>query len=331
MHRPVVLVCQPFLFRKPGSHSQLLEAAGFELRYPSAGGKVLDESQLGGELHDVAATLASTERYTAAVIARAPHLRVIARTGVGYDSIDVAAATARRVVVACTPGANHDAVAEHVFSLLLGLAKRVTKSHAEVTSGEFRRRPTMSLRGKTLGLIGFGRTGRAVARRATAFGMRVIAYDPWLTERPVDAPDVEVVSLDKLLASADILSLHAAATDENRKLINGPTIAQMKDGVILINTARGTLVDEEALSAALASGKVAAAGLDVFEREPPFRSPLLSAPNLLLSPHLAGVDEKAIEEMATMAARTIIDLHAGRWPSECIVNANSLPAGWKWE
>jgi phosphoglycerate dehydrogenase-like enzyme len=327
---PVVLVCQPLLFQNSGTWRTILESAGLVVRFPTSGGKVLTGEQLPSELDGVAATIASTEPYTASILTGAENLRVISRTGVGFDSIDTAAATARGVVVACTPGTNHEAVAEHAFALLLAVAKRIVPNHADVAGGGFHRQPSRALRGKTLGLVGFGRIGRSVARRAIAFQMKILAHDPFLAAPPDDAGEVELVTFEELLARSDIITLHAAATEGTSRLIRRETLAQMKQGVVLINTARGTLVDEPALREALQSGKVAAAGLDVFEQEPPNGSPLVSAPNVVLSPHLAGIDEQAFEDMATMAAQTIVDLHHGQWPAERLVNAAELRQPWKW-
>jgi phosphoglycerate dehydrogenase-like enzyme len=327
---PVVLVCQPLLFQKSGVYRKILEGAGLEVRYPRVGGAVLTESQLAEDLSGVHATIASTEPYTEAILRGATNLRVVARTGVGYDAINVPAATERGVVVACTPGTNHDAVAEHTFALLLAVAKRVIPLHAEVSGGGFRRKPSISLRGKTLGLIGFGRIGRAVARRAAAFDMKVVAADPFVKIAEASGENVELTSLDSLLSRSDIVSIHAAATEENQRLIRRETLALMKPGAIILNTSRGTLIDEAALVEALQSGKVAAAGLDVFEREPPAGSPLLSAPNVVLSPHLAGIDEQAFVDMANMAAQTIADLYQSRWPAERLVNGGQLHP-WKWD
>src|SRR5262249_31321190 len=148
---------------------------------------------------------------------------------------------------------------------------------------------------------------------------------------PDDAREVELVTFEDLLARSDIISLHAAATEGTSRLIRRDTLAQMKPGVVLINTARGTLVDEPALKEALQSCKVAAAGLDVFDRDPPAGCRLFSPPNVVLSPHRAGIDEQAFEDRATMAAQTIVDLHQGRWPAERLVNAGQLRQSWKWE
>jgi D-3-phosphoglycerate dehydrogenase len=327
---PAVLVCQPLLFNRPGAYREILEAAGLEVRFPRVGGCVLTEAQLEAELDGVLATIASTEPYTPSILKKAASLRVISRTGVGYDSIDVGAATDHGIAVACTPGTNHEAVAEHTFALLLAVAKRIVSGHIEVSQGGFRRQPTWSLRGKTLGLVGLGRIGRTVARRAAAFDMRVIAHDPFLTAPPQDSRDVELTTLEDLLARSDVISLHAAVTESTNRLIRQETLAKMKQGVVLLNTARGLLIDEADLLEALQSGKVAAAGLDVFEREPPAGSPLLMLPNVVLSPHLAGIDEQAFVDSATMAAETIVELFQGRWPVERIVNTAQLPQPWKW-
>ncbi|MFN0055776.1 MAG: phosphoglycerate dehydrogenase [Planctomycetales bacterium] len=327
---PTILVCQPLLFQKPGDYSRILEQGGFQIRYPRVGGKVLTEAQLADELKGVQGTIASTEPYTPAILERATSLRIVSRTGVGYDSVHVAAATERGILVACTPGTNHHAVAEQVFALLLAAAKRVVVNHAEVAQGGFRRQTSLALRGKLLGVVGLGRIGRAVARLAEAFQMPVIAHDPFLSSPPDDTPGVRIVSLDELFATCDVISLHAAATDATRRLINRESLQQMKPGVILINTARGTLVDEPALCEALQSGHVGGAGLDVFEREPPSDSPLLAAPNVVLSPHVAGVDQQAIEDMATMAAQTIVELSQGGWPEERLVNGGDVTRPWSW-
>jgi phosphoglycerate dehydrogenase-like enzyme len=328
---PTVLVCQPILFNQQhGRWRELLESEGFTIRFPANGGRVLSESELAAEIDGVAATIASTEPYTESILTKAAALRVISRTGVGIDSIDMSAATGRGIAVACTPGANADAVAEHAFALLLAVAKRIVPGHATVAAGQFGRQPSRSLRGRTLGLVGLGRIGRAMARRAVAFDMQCLAHDPFVTTPPDDARAVKLVEFDELLAQSDVISLHAAATDRTTRLICRETLALMKRGVVLLNTARGILVDEAALCEALRSGAVAAAGLDVFVSEPPLHSPLLSAPNVVLSPHVAGIDEQSLNDMAQMAAQTIVDLYAGRWPAERLVNAAQLAPKWMW-
>lgn len=307
------------MYQRPGAWSRILESAGFEIRYPSPGGRMLNESELIANLSGVVATIASGEPYTAKVLDAAPALRVISRTGVGYDAIDVAEAARRGIAVGITPGTNHEAVAEHAFALLLALAKNVVGNHTQIKSGGFGRTATRSLRGKTLGLIGYGRIGRAMTQRACAFGMHVLATDPAVLQQACEQ-SVRMVSIEQLLAESDIVSLHAPLVPETHRLIRAQTIARMKPGAVLLNTARGGLVDERDLAEALCSGKLAAAGLDVFEHEPPVDSPLLAAPNVVFSPHLAGVDEQAIEDMAAMAAETIVDVFRGTFNRDRLVN-----------
>lgn len=281
---------------------------------------MLTEAELIANLPGVCATIASGEPYTHAVFAAAPELRVISRTGVGYDAIDLNEAVRRNVAVGVTPGVNHDAVAEHTFALLLAIVKNVIGNHTQIAAGGFARTATASLRNKTLGLVGFGRIGRAVGVRGHCFGMRVLAADP---NPPSETGNsgVNFVSLAELLAESDIISLHAPLIPETRNLIREENIARMKKGAIVLNTARGGLVDEQALADALVSGKLAGAGIDVFQQEPPLESPLLTAPNVILSPHLAGVDQQAIEDMAEMAAQTIVDVLQGNYADDRLVTA----------
>ena len=326
---PTVLICPPVLLDRRGEYFQTLQSAGLEIRFPKSSGGQLTEQQLLDNLDGIDATLAGSEPYTAQVIERFPRLRVISRCGVGYDAVDVAAANKSSTVIGITPGTNHDGVAEHTFALMLAAARKIVIGHENIRAGGFKRGLLRPLRGQTLGIIGFGRIGRTVAARGCDFGMNVIAYDPHVA---IDAETgVTAVGLDELFASSDYISLHAPGVAETLRMIRAETIAQMKDGVILINAARGGLVDEAALAAALHSGKVAAAGLDVFANEPPVGSPLLTAPNVVLSAHLAGLDTQSLDAMAAMAAHTVVDLYQGRWPTERLANAQQLGAGWRWE
>ena len=317
---PIVLNCQGMLYQRPGEWSRILEAAGFEIRYPSPGGCTLGEAELVANLAGVDATIASGESYGRAAFDAAPQLRVISRTGVGYDAIDLNEAARRGVLIGITPGVNQDAVAEHAFALLLAIVKDILGNHAQIVACGFARTATESLRGKTLGLVGMGRIGRSMERRARAFDMRVIAADPCLPLGPCET-GTPIVAIDALLAESDIVSLHAPLMPETRQFIRAETIARMKPGAVLINTARGGLVDDHALADALQSGRLSAAGLDVFEHEPPVGSPLLTAPNVVLSPHLAGIDRQAMDDSATMAAQTIVDIFAGRVPTDRIVRS----------
>ncbi|MER3467730.1 MAG: phosphoglycerate dehydrogenase, partial [Thermoflexus sp.] len=218
-------------------------------------------------------------RLDAEVLAAAERLRVIARAGIGVDNIDLEAATRKGILVMNTPGASTLAVAEHTFALLLALLRRIPMAWLSLREGRWERERFVGaqLAGKTLGLLGLGRIGTEVARRARAFEMHVIAFDPYIPEERAAALQVELVpDLDELYARADILSLHVPLTRETHRLINREAFAKMKPGVILVNTARGAVVDEEALLEALNSGRVAGAALDTFSEEPP-RSPVLQA------------------------------------------------------
>jgi D-3-phosphoglycerate dehydrogenase / 2-oxoglutarate reductase len=229
-----------------------------------------------------------------------------------------------------TPGTNHDSVAEQTFALLLALLRRIVVNDQTIRAGGWDRTTVSPARGKTLGLVGMGRIGRAVALRALAFGMRVIAFDT-VSDAEFDARHgIERRALDRLLAEADVVSLHVPLTDATRGMINSGSLALMKPGALLLNTARGGLVVEADLCASLKSGHLAGAGLDVLNDEPPLPdNPLLRLPNVVLSPHMAGVDTLSMANMAEKAAECVVDLYQGRWPADCIVNGALAPA-WRW-
>jgi D-3-phosphoglycerate dehydrogenase/(S)-sulfolactate dehydrogenase len=323
---PTVLVLANILHKKTGAFADALTKAGFEIRFPEHGYRQLTEKELAKELPGAVATIAGSEPYTAEIIEANPQLRVISRTGVGTDAIDRVTASRARVAVCTTPGVNQDSVAEQAFALLLAVSRFVLENHAMVAGGGFTRKLPAAVRGRTLGLVGFGRTGRAMAKRAQAFDMKVLAFDPLSQEQ---IPGVSFVPLDEVLTQSDFVSLHAPLTSDTHRMINAETIARMKRGVRIINTARGPLMDENALVDALKSGHVAGAGLDVFAEEPPKGSPLLDAPNVVFSPHVAGVDIDAADAMGLMAAETIAALYRGEFPRERIVNASELEP-WRW-
>lgn len=245
------------------------------------------------------------------LLAAAPQLRVVGRLGVGLDNIDVAACKARGIEVIPATGANAQAVAEYVVATAMVLLRGAYLSSAEVAAGAWPRARLSEGReaaGKTLGLIGFGGIGRLAATLARGIGMQVIACDPLLPEAsPVWRENgAGSRTLDKLLAEADAVSLHVPLTDTTRNLLNAARIASMKPGAVLINTARGGVVDEAAVAAALKEGRLAGAALDVFEREPlPAGSPLADAPNLLLTPHVGGVTHESNERVSTLIADKI--------------------------
>lgn len=241
-------------------------------------------------------------------------LIVVGRAGMGVDNVDVEAATMRGIIVMNTPGANSVATAEQTMALMLAASRHTAQAHGSIVAGEWKRSAFtgQELHQKTLGVVGFGRIGRLVAERAKAFGMKVIAYDPFVSEYVGREMNVTLVDLDELWAQSDYITLHTSLTAETQKMINATTIAQMKDGVIIINVARGKLVDEAALAAALKSGKVKAAGLDVFSSEPPAAdNPLLGLPNVVHTPHLGASSEEAQREVAIQIVDQILDVLRG--------------------
>jgi D-3-phosphoglycerate dehydrogenase len=317
MHK--VLITPASLANLDGPYRGVLRAAGFDMQFQTKG-EQLSEAELLEILPGFSAVIAGSEPYTVRVFERCPELRVIARAGVGYDSVDVAAASARGIAVTITPGANHDSAAEHAFALILALAKRVVACDTEVKQGLWKRAPTIPLRGQTLGIVGLGRIGKATALRGLAFKMRVIAHEPVPDLDFARNHGIDLVPLERLLAESDFVTLHLPLTEATRRLIRRETLAGMKPQAMLINTARGGLVDEADLYEALASGRLGGAALDVFDQEPPGLVPLLTLPNVVATPHLAGIDRQATLDMALMAAETIVALGRGDWPAERIVN-----------
>jgi D-3-phosphoglycerate dehydrogenase / 2-oxoglutarate reductase len=249
-------------------------------------------------------------KITPEVLAAAPNLKVVARAGVGVDNVDLAAATAHGVVIVNTPGGNTISTAEHTFGLMLALARFLPQGDASMKAHKWDRKTFVGveLRGKTLGLVGFGRIGQAIAIRAKAFEMSIIAYDPYLPEAVFGEIGAKRVTLDELFAEADFISLHTLLTDETRGIINAANIAKMKDGVRIVNAARGALINDTDLAEAIKSGKVAGAALDVYEPEPPAEdNPLIGLPNVIHTPHLAASTSDAQITVALEAAELVRD------------------------
>ncbi len=330
---PTALITPESMLHKPAPYVDILRAGGFDVRYPNnpllARG-ILSQEETIAELADVQAVIAGGELFSPAVIQSLPKMRVIARAGVGYDRVDVPAATARKVAVTITPTANHEAVAEQAFALILACAKDLVIGHKSLLGGQWRRDLTEPIRGKTLGLLGLGRIGRSTALRGIAMRMKVIACETYPNAEFVRQNNIELVGFDELLARSDYLSLHCPHCDETHHIINEKTLAKMKKGSTLINTARGKLVDERALVAALTSGHLRSAGLDVFEQEPPAKdNPLFALEDVVLTPHLAGNDWLSLENMGIECAQNIVTLYQNRWPEGAVVN-EELRGSWKW-
>ncbi len=259
----------------------------------------------------------SRTKMTADLIALANNLEIIGRAGVGVDNIDLAAAQAKGVAVVNSPTATTVAVAEHTLALLLSLARHIPRATQSMKQGQWEKKQLQGteLFGKTLGIIGIGRIGSEVAIRAAAFGMRVIAYDIPGREAPTDL-DIPIVDLETLFEQADIISIHTPLTKDTRNMIDAEAIAKMRPGVRLVCDARGGIIDEEALLAALVSGHVAGAALDVFATEPPGITPLIAHPNVIVSPHLGAQTEEAQERAALHIAEEFISKFSGqplRW------------------
>lgn len=254
-------------------------------------------------------------RVSRKVVDRAGRLKVVARAGTGLDKVDVDYARGKGIVVRNTPAANVVSVAELVFGLMLSLARRIPRADAYVRgqSGWDRDQFTgTELAGKTIGIVGFGAIGRAVARRALAFDMRVVGFDPLVDAAAMHAAGADCApTVEALLEQANVVTVHVPLLDSTRHLIDAPRIKLMPPGGVVINTARGGVVDEHALAAALRSGHLAGAGLDVFEQEPPTRAELLGLPNVVLTPHIGAATAEALNRMTVQAAEIIIETLRG--------------------
>ena len=259
-----------------------------------------------------------------ALIDSAPRLRVIARAGTGVDNVDVEAATERGILVMNAPGANSVSVAEHAIALMLALSRGVAPADAAMKQGVWDKKKLVGseLRGKTLGVVGLGRIGQEVAGRARAFGMTIVAHDPFISEQVAASMGITLLGLDDLCARSDYITLHLPATAETRHLFGRERLAGCKPGVRIVNTARGELIDEEALADAIESGTVAGAGLDVFENEPPGESRLVKLRQVLATPHIAASTVEAQELVGIETAAAVRDyLEAGT-----IANAVNFPS-----
>ena len=252
----------------------------------------------------------SSVKVTEAVLAAADKLKVVGRAGVGIDNIDIKAASLLGIIVMNTPGANTIATAEHTIALLLGLCRHVPQAHCSLQDGRWDRKSFIGVQlyRKTIGVIGMGRIGAQVATRCQAFGMEVLVYDPYLSHEAAHEMKVKRVDLPELLVSSDFITLHAALTPDTEKIIDADAIAQMKDGVRLVNAARGPLIDETALIEGLQSGKIAGAALDVYTEEPLSpQSPLRNLPNVVITPHLAASTQEAQRDVGTQIIDQMLD------------------------
>jgi D-3-phosphoglycerate dehydrogenase len=296
----------------------LLREAGWDVVTPAAGALASELAMADGLV------VRSATKVTAELLEHAPKLRVVGRAGVGVDNIDVEAATHRGILVMNTPGGNAVSVAEHTFALMLAMARSVPQSNASIHAGRWEKSGAAGteLRGKTLGLVGLGRVGTEVARRARGLEMKVLAHDPYVTPAAAREVEVELVTLDELLKRADVISLHTSLSPATEKMFGAAVFAKMKRGARLVNCARGELIDEAALAEALKSGQLAGAAVDTFAEEPPKNSPLIGLANLIATPHIAGSTAEAQEEVGTAVAQQVRDYLA----DGLIRNAVNMPA-----
>ena len=319
----VVVTFPAFDLGNPNHAGRLLEA-GLDVRLaPKTGAR--SASDVARLIADAAAAIVSTDPFDGSVFSACPKLRVLARVGVGVDSIDLEAASASGVVVTVTPGANDEVVADHTLALMLAALRGLVDADASVKRGEWNRgadKIGAELHGSTVGILGLGSIGQAVARRLQGFDCNVLAFDVELRR----VPGVELVSFENLLERAEILTIHVPLLDSTRNLIGAPELARLRPGAILVNAARGGIVDEQALFDALRAGRLRAAALDVFEAEPPVGSPLLRLPNVVVSPHVASFGDRSIARMLSLAAESVVEVLAGREPP-CVVNPLGQQAG----
>ncbi len=306
----------------PGPHHELLRDEGFDLlceRGP------LPESRMLELVGDIDAFLCGDDEITAAVVAKAlPRLKVISKYGIGLDKIDTEFVTEKKIPLTFCPGVNHTTVAEHTFALMLALFRNLVEEANHVSKGEWIRVTGNEIMGKTIAIIGLGRIGKEVALRASAFGMKVIGFDLyWDSEFAEKYAVQRCESAEQALMQADVVSLHVNLSGETRSLINEERISKMKKGVVILNCARGEIVNTSHMIAGLKSGQVGGYGTDVLDIEPPPTDhPMLGAPNTLITPHIGSRTYESVERQATMAVQNLILALKGKKP---LAQANDVP------
>ena len=296
---------------------KLVESRGHEVIYdPSRGFPAYTQEELKQILPDIDGTLIGMDHYTEELFTAAPKLKVVAKFGVGVDNIDIEAATRHGVRVVNTPGINSNSVAELAIGFMLDLLRGITSLHQKMGQGIWQRYIGSELNGKTVGLLGFGAIARSVAEKLKAFGANVIAYDLYPDKEAADKLQVRLTTLDEVIESSDIVSIHIPATAQTHHLFNREMFLRMKKGAYLVNTARGALVDLDALKDALLSGQLSGAALDAFEQEPlPADSPIFQCPNIILTPHTGAETADSYRRVALTACECICDVLDGKEPN----------------
>ena len=306
----------------PGRHHDLIAQAGFEIERARGPLPEPEMLKLVGSFDGI---VCGDDAFTRPVLQKClPRLRVLSKYGIGVDKIDLAAATDLGIPVTYCPGVNHVTVAEHTFGLLLALTRLIPQQDALVRKGEWKRSTGRELAGKTFGILGLGRIGKEVAKRAIAFEMKVCAFDLYWDEAFAKQHGIErKAAAEEVLQASEVVSLHMNLTGENKEFVNASRIALMRKGAYLLNCARGALIHEADVAAALQSGRLGGYGTDVVDPEPIAKTnPLLGAPNVVLTPHVASRTYESVERQATMAAENLIRVLAGQPP---LAQANKLP------
>ena len=322
MAKGIVWVGTPFIlnFEDPMEIFQPLVDEGLEVRLDECRGYMPEEDVIEA-ISGVTAVIAGAEPYTAGVIEKAPNVQIIARAGVGYNNVELPAATSRGIVVTNAAGQNSASVAEHFFGHMIGICRRISWMDKNIRRGLWREiQPALRpLNGMTLGILGFGNIGKEVAKRAGAFDMKVIANDIVEDRETADRLGVRFVSLEELARESDYLTCHVPLTLETTLIINGDLLKRMKPDAYLFNISRGPVVDLDALTEALQEGTIRGAGIDVYPEEPPdFSHPIFSLENVVLTPHLGGRGEDAIRNTLVHSTKCVLDFFKGQRPSNVV-------------
>jgi D-3-phosphoglycerate dehydrogenase / 2-oxoglutarate reductase len=319
MSKKRVLISVGLDFKGAEEVVELLTAAGFEVEH-RYGAPDWSDADTIEKLQGVHALLAGSELLDQSTLAAAGDLEIIARNGAGYDKVDLDYCTGRGIYVTTTPGAMADAVADEALGLVLALARKLVQGDRAVKDGGYEVPIGEDLAAMTLGLVGCGHIGREVVARARAFKMRVLVYDPWIEAEALRQIGAEKATLEEMLPQADAITLHTPLTAENHKMVNADFLARLKEGAVLINTARGGLVDEEAVLAALRTGRLAGAGLDCQATEPPtgLSLELVRHPHVIAMPHAGSFTHAGRKRMALVAAGSIAEALSGQVPSHVI-------------
>ena len=292
---------------------KMLTEKGYEIQRNNTGRPYKKEEMLK-LIRDVDGIIIGIDELSAEIIEKANALKVISKYGIGVDNIDINMATNKKIIVTNTPTANVDAVADLAFGLILSLARRIPEADKKTKSGEWEKIIGKSVWEKTIGIIGLGKIGRQVVKRAQGFEMNVLAYDIIKDKKFVQKCGIKYVNLEKLLQKSDYITIHIPLNDATRGMISYEELEKIKESSFLINTSRGGIVDEEALYNALRNNKLRGAALDVYNNEPPRKSPLKELDNVIMTPHIGAYTEEAIENMSIQAAQNLIDVLEGRKP-----------------